>query len=153
MGRNNRSGRGSGRGGRGAGHGGRGTGQPPKEKKTLAENKFYVGAVTQASDFIVVKKFLINYIQKTFPYGDDIGEALLRDRQPDMRKWFPEQMESDETDQVKADKENKRLEWLYKEELKEYQTRKTTYERNKKKAYSFLIGQCAKNMQLSLIHI
>ena len=116
----------------------------------MAENKFYVGAVTQASDFIVVKKFLINYIQKTYDYGDDIGEALLRDREPDMRKWFPEQMESDEVDQVKAGKENKRLEWLYREELKTYQTRKTTYERNKKKAFSFLIGQCAKNMQNAL---
>ena len=59
-------------------------------------------------------------------------------------------MESEESDQQKADKQNKQLEWLYREELKTYQTRKTTYERNKKKAYSFLFGQCAKNMQNAL---
>ena len=135
MGRNNnRSGRGSGRGGRGAGRGGRGTGSQPRVKKTLAENIFYVGAVTQASDFVEVKKFLINYIQKTYDYGDDIGEALLRDKHPDMRKWLPEQMESEESDPQKAEKENKRLEWLYKEELKTYQLRKTAYEKSLKRA-------------------
>ena len=78
MGRNSsRSGRGSGRG-RGAGRGGRGTGSQTRVKKTLSENIFYTGAVTQASDFVVVKKFLLNFIKKTYQYGDDIGEALIK---------------------------------------------------------------------------
>ena len=58
--------------------------------------------MTQASDFVVVKKFLINYIKKTYDYGDDIGEALVKDKTPDMQKWIPEAMESEETDPVKA---------------------------------------------------
>ena len=73
--------------GKGGGRSGRGTGGAPRPKKTLAENIFYVGAVTQASDFVVVKKFLINHIKKTFDYGDDIGEALVKDKEPDMDEW------------------------------------------------------------------
>ena len=89
MGRNsNRSGRGSGRS-KNAGRGGRGTGSQTRVKKTLSENVFYTGAVTQASDFIVVKKFLINYIKKTYDFGDDIGEALVKNKKPDMDKWMP----------------------------------------------------------------
>ena len=57
MGRNSgRGGRGSGRG-KGGGRGGRGTGNQARVKKTLLENIFYTGAVTQASDFVVVKSF------------------------------------------------------------------------------------------------
>ena len=118
MGRNSgRSGRGSGRG-RGGGQGGRGTGGTPRPKKTVAENIFYVGAVTQASDFVTVKEFLLNHIMKTFDYGDNIGEALIQNEEPDMKTWLPEQIESQQTDPVKAAAENKRLEWLYCEELK-----------------------------------
>ena len=74
-----RSGRGSGRS-RGGGRGGRGTGGQPKIKKTLADHIFYVGAVTQASDFVVVKKFLINHIKKTYDYGDDKHWQQIRNR-------------------------------------------------------------------------
>ena len=93
-----------------------------------------------------MKKFLINHIKKTFDYGDDIGEALVKDKEPDMDEWLPEVIESKQTDPQKAAVENQRLEWLYREDLKSYSQRKTTYYKNKKKAYSFLIGQCARNM-------
>ena len=57
-------------------------------KKTLSENIFYTGAVTQASDFVVVKKFLINYIKKTYDFGNDIGTALAKNREPDTDEWL-----------------------------------------------------------------
>ena len=150
MGRNsNRSGRGSGRG-RGAGRGGRGTGGQSRVKKTLAENIFYTGAVTQASDFVVVRKYLINFIKKTYDYGDDIGEALMKGEPPDMDKWLPKIKESQELEPEKAEAENARFEWLYREQMKIYMKREEIYEKNLKKAYSFLYGQCAKNMQETL---
>ena len=55
-------------------------------KRTLSDHIFYTGAVTHASNFVEVKKFLINHIKKSYDYGDDIGEALKKDRKPDFDK-------------------------------------------------------------------
>ena len=60
----------------------------------MSENILYTGAVTQASNFVVVKKFLINYIKKTYDFGNDIGTALAKNREPDMDEWMPTVRES-----------------------------------------------------------
>ena len=103
-------GRGSGKG-RGAGGGGRGTGNQPKVKKTLSDHIFYTGAVMQASNFVKVKKFLINHIKKSYDYGDDISGALKKDRQRNFDDWLLDVRESKEIDPIKAAAENARLEW------------------------------------------
>ena len=57
-------GRGSGKLGRGSGRGGRrggcGTGNAAKEKTTLAEHRFQVGSMSQASEFVKVRLSLIH---------------------------------------------------------------------------------------------
>ena len=75
---------------------------------------------------------------------------MATDKEPDMDEWLPDIVESKKTNPQEAAAENQRLEWLYREDLKTYSQRKTTYHKNKKKAFSFLIGECAKNMQEAL---
>jgi hypothetical protein len=37
---------------------------------------YSIGSSKQASDYVVVTKYLINFIQKTYIYGKDIGKAM-----------------------------------------------------------------------------
>ena len=52
-----------------------------------------------------MKKFLINYIKKTYDFGDNIGAALAN-RELDMDEWMPTVRESDKLDKEKAADEN-----------------------------------------------
>ena len=42
----------------------------------MADHIYAIKLAKQASDYSVITAFIINHIQKTFEYGDDIGDAL-----------------------------------------------------------------------------
>ena len=67
-----------GRGGRrpGRGNGGRTNKIYESKCKRLEDYIFTIGSTNQASDFVVVSKYLINHIRKTYVNGEDIGDAL-----------------------------------------------------------------------------
>ena len=53
---------------------GRGNGKPkPNPKKSVEDYVFYLGSSKQASDYETTAEYLINYIQETFDYGEDIA--------------------------------------------------------------------------------
>jgi hypothetical protein len=50
-------------------------------RKSIQDYVYYIGSAKQASDFVVITKYLINHIRKTYRCGDDIGTAL-EEREP-----------------------------------------------------------------------
>jgi hypothetical protein len=45
------------------------------KKKGLSDHIYYIGSAKQASDFMVITEFLINYIRQKFDQGSDIDNA------------------------------------------------------------------------------
>jgi hypothetical protein len=46
------------------------------DRKSLNDYNYYIGSATQASDYETTTEYVINYIKKTFDYGNDIGTEL-----------------------------------------------------------------------------
>jgi hypothetical protein len=71
------------------------SGMPKKEiKKSVNDYNYYLGSAKQASDYETTTKFLINYIVKTFDYGNDIGQALRDFEYPNPGSWKPTMRQS-----------------------------------------------------------
>ena len=63
---------------------------PKKEtKKSVNDYNYYLGSAKQASNYETTTKFLINYIVKTFEYGNNISQALRELEYPDPDSWRP----------------------------------------------------------------
>jgi hypothetical protein len=105
--------------GRGRGHGrngrapARGSGRDSSRKsrtfpkKTLSDYQYYLGSAKQASDYEKTTEFLINYIRKTFTFGNDIGTALEELQPYDMTPHHPTLMASNSTDVKTKEAEDK----------------------------------------------
>ena len=142
-------GRGSGRGGR---RGGRGTGNAAKERTTLAEHRFQVGMMSQASEFVKVRNFLINHIWKTYRHGNNIGDALDNSQEPDTNDWIPAVRKywMKNADPDLEDEANDMIKMIQKEEVHNYMTRKLVYETNRGKVFALIWEQCDSGMQESI---
>jgi hypothetical protein len=55
---------------------------------------YYIGAAKQASkqasNYVVITKYLLNHIQKTYTFGDDIASALEMKIPMDFAKLVPQ---------------------------------------------------------------
>jgi Reverse transcriptase (RNA-dependent DNA polymerase) len=116
-------------------------------KKTLTDSIYYLGSAKQAADYETTTDFLVNYIKKTFDFGNDIGSVLETLEPFDISQFKPVLESSNETDQYLRDLENKQYEIEFRAEYDGYMKRKQQYEMNISKAYAFLWEQCAKAMQ------
>jgi hypothetical protein len=129
------------------------SGMPKKEiKKSVNDNNYYLGSAKQASDYEMTTEFLINYIIKTFEYGNDIGQALTELEYPDHDSWRPTMQQStylgnDLDDEAQRAFENKQFEIKFKSEFDDFRIRKRTLDSNKPKAYAFLWEHCTKGMK------
>jgi uncharacterized membrane protein len=47
--------------------------------KTLANHVYYIGSTKQAADYQTMTDYIINYITKTFNFGNDSATALSKD--------------------------------------------------------------------------
>ena len=70
--------------------------------------------VKQASDYESATEFLINYIKKTFEYGNDIATALEKLEDIDATEWKPTLKLSTAVDTPTRDLESKQLEIEFK---------------------------------------
>ena len=135
--------------GRGTGRGkaGRTKSTTSTSPKGLSDYFYYIGSAKQASDYVVVTKYLINHIRKTYTFGDDIAEALEKRAPMDFNKLMPTLQVSDSSDEATKARENKQFEMLYEAEIASFVKRKDVYKSNLGNAYAFLYGQCNKAMQ------
>jgi hypothetical protein len=68
---------------------------PKKETKNFVNDyNYYLGSAKQASDYEMTTKYLINYIFRTFKYGNNIGQALRELEYPNPDSWKPSMQQS-----------------------------------------------------------
>ena len=118
-----------------------------KQRKQLEDYVYYIGSAKQASDAIVVTKYLINHIRETYTHGDDVASTLETKQPFDFDSIMPVlKMSIAATDTVK-ERENKQYEMLYTAEINNFVERKALYDSNMGNAYALLFGRCNKAMQ------
>jgi hypothetical protein len=60
-----------------------------KKKHHVTDFTYHLGSAKQASDYETATEFLINYIKKTYNYGNDIGLSLEELEPVDASSWKP----------------------------------------------------------------
>jgi hypothetical protein len=127
---------------------GHGNGKPkPNPKKSVEDYVFYLGSSKQASDYETTAEYLINYIQVTFDYGEDIAESLYTLEEVDLSVHKPKLQVSSNKDAAQRDAENRQYEIEFKEDFAQYKRREEAYLKNQSKAFAFLIEHCSKGMK------
>ena len=111
---------------------------------------YYIGSAKQAADYETTTEYLINYIRKTFPFGDDVSTSLETLQEFDIMKEKPVLYYSYNEDKDTKECENRQFEMEFKAEYDAFMRRKQALENNKTKAYAFLWEQCTKGMQSKL---
>jgi hypothetical protein len=141
-GRGRNNGQSSGRGSQG-----RGNNIHKPSKKTLADSIYYLGSAKQAADYETTTDFLINHINKTFNFGNNIETALEQLEEYNMDQHHPTLHASNNIDPDHQDVEDKQFEIEFKAEFNAFIKQKQNYKTNVTKAYAFLWEKCAKAMQ------
>ena len=127
---------------------GRGNGKPkPYPKKSLEDYVFYLGSLKHASDYETTAEYLINHIQETYDYGEDIAESLYTLKDVDLSIYKPKMQVSVNKDDKKREAEDKQYEIEFTEHFARYNRRVEAYSLNQSKAFSFLIEHCSKGMK------
>jgi len=119
----------------------------PAAKKSVEDYVYYLGSSKQASDYETTTEYLINHIQQTFDYGDDIAESLSTLTDVNLSMHKPTLQVSSETDNDKKNAENKQFEMEFKEKFAIYMKRVEAYSKNQGKAFAFLLDRCSKGMK------
>ena len=57
--------------------------------KSLQDYVYHIGSAKQASDYVIVMKYLLNHICKTYTFGDDIANALETQTEMDFTMNMP----------------------------------------------------------------
>jgi hypothetical protein len=79
-------------------------------RKSLNDYNHYIGSATQASDYETTTEYVINYIKKTFDYGNDIGTELKELTPIDKEKWKVSMKFSMSSDERVRTQESKQFE-------------------------------------------
>ena len=139
----------SGRGNSGFRKKGKGNGKDkkPTARKGLSDYQYTVGSAKQASDFVTVTNYLVNYIRRTYVKGEDIANALENLEDVDLKAEAPSMRVSINADPQVAAREDEQFKEEYKIEYTEYNRRLTKYKENKVSAEALLWNQCSNIMR------
>ena len=144
------SGRGRGRNERRSGRGSTKKSSTTTRQKTLGDHQYHCGSVKQASDYVTVTRYLVNYVRRTYDKGEDIANALETLEEVDFKKEEPIMKVSTATgdkQQEQKEREDKQFEKQYEIQYQEYNRRITQYKENKAKAEAMLWNQCTNTMK------
>jgi hypothetical protein len=117
------------------------------KKESPSDFTYYLGSAQQASDYEIATEFFINFIRKTYDYGNDIRQVLDTLTEPNTGGWKKNLEVSISTDADTKAAENKQFEIEFKADYDEYRKRVVTYENNRTKSYALLWERCAKAMK------
>ena len=118
-----------------------------KNKKTLEDYIFYIGTNKQASDFELIREYIINHIKKTYEYGHDVCESLRTQAKINVNSWRPTLKVSSKTDPDEKKTEGEQFKLEYKAELDECMRREKKYEANMYKTYAEKWERCSRSMK------
>ena len=128
---------------------------PAAKRKTLEDYTYYVGSAKQASDYVTVTNYLVNYIRREYTKGDDIAKSLEELVETDFAADEPAMLVSKETgtgaaEIAKRDRENRQFEKRYEVDYAAHQKRVEQYQDNKATAAALLWNRCANTMRAKL---
>ena len=123
------------------------TSSTKSKPKTLADHQYYVGSAKQATDYVTVTNFIINYIKKNYNRGEDIAKALEDLQEVDFTNDAPVARVSTKSDDAAKAAENQQFLKQYEVEYTKFFERKEQYASNKVKATALLWGQCNSTMR------
>jgi hypothetical protein len=121
-----------------------------KKKHHVTDFTYHLGSAKQASDYETATEFLINYIKKTYDYGNDIGSSMEQLEPIDTSSWKPKMQLSSKDEKTEASEkalEERQFEIEFKADYDEYRKRLQVLENNQTKAYALLWERCAKSMK------
>jgi hypothetical protein len=121
-----------------------------KKKHHVTDFTYHLGSAKQASDYETATEFFINYIKKTYDYGNDIGSSMEQLEPIDTSSWKPKMQLSSKDDKTEASEkalEERQFEIEFKADYDEYRKRLQVLENNQTKAYALLWERCAKSMK------
>ena len=95
----------------------------------------------------LLTEYLINYVKKTFEYGNDIGAALKDLKEPGSGLWKPNAQVSAATDDRSKAAENRQHEIEFKADHDACRARVLAFENNKTKACALLWERRSKGMK------
>ena len=64
----------------------------------MGDYVYHIGSAKQASDYVTVTNYIINYIRRTLPKGKDIARALETEMELDLDSLAPVMKVSTKTD-------------------------------------------------------
>ena len=117
----------------------------------MAEMVYYVGSSKQASDYVTVTHFLINYIRRTYTKGEDVAVALETFKEVDFEPDRPKMKISTSDDATLAIRENKQFEKEFEVQYTAFNTRMDQYKDNKISAEALLWNQCTNTMKSKIM--
>jgi hypothetical protein len=123
------------------------TNSKKKKQQHVTDLTYHLGSAKQASDYETVTEFLINYIKKTYDYGNDIGSSLEALEPVDASSWKPKMQVSSKTEASEKALEERQFEIEFKADYDEYRKRLQVLHNNQTKAYDLLWERCAKSMK------
>ena len=133
----------SGRGRGGRGRGGRGSGRSNQHFHRTDRNKFDVGTAKNTTNYIEVKDYLLNKIQKEYPKGMEVKMALEDEKDYNWEQHKPKLQSSEEEDAA----QKQANEITFKIEVQQYLSDQAKYKESKMKAYALLIEHCTKHLK------
>ena len=107
----------------------------------------YVGAAKQASDYITVTNYLINYIRRTYEQGRDIAKALEDLKHIDFDQHAPVLKVSKAEDKAVKEREDRQFEKEHVVDYTQHKERIRRYEEHMVKAEALFWNQCESTMK------
>ena len=148
MGRDNRK---NNRGGRGWGKSDnnkkKSTKDKPSKRKNIGDYIYHIGSAKQASDYVTVTSYIINYIRRTLPKGEDIARALETEKELDLDSLAPVMKISTKTDAEEKAREERQFDKEFKILYNAHTKRRIAYEDNRSSVAATLWNQCSSAMK------
>ena len=126
----------------------------------MSDYKYYIGSSKQASDYVTITSYLLNYIRRQFKKGKDIGDAIEDGIEMDFQAITPtlkgstivltEEDQKDAAKVAEVDRINKQFEKQYEIEFAAHHEREIQYQDNKAAAAALLWNQCANTMKAKI---
>ena len=117
------------------------------KRKNLSDHIYHVGSAKQASDFVTVTNFIINYVRRTFNKGNGIATALEQEKELDLDSLAPTLKVSTEADPVIKAREERQFDKQFEVEYRSHNERKIKYEENRSAVAATLWNQCSSAMK------
>lgn len=120
------------------------TGTFKGQHKELAGYIYTYDSATRASQYEKTTERIADWLKSELGFPMDIWRCVANLKEPNIYTWIPK------TPTVPDNTDDTLIKALFNEEVKEYMMRKRTYNNNKSKAYTVILGQCTEALKAKM---